>query len=276
MNQVGRIACAGVIALSVAAVSHAANLASDDAADVAYSGGWTNGSNGGSGFGAWVLSPTTPGPNSGHFIGSSTANGDGADDGNVGGLPTDGDINSSLGPVAWGMYANSGNTASAIRPFTGGPLDAGQTFSIDFDNGYIEPGGRVIVGLLDAFNSPIFQVGFIGGSANYFYLDAGGGGPTAVGYGDEGLNLSVTMTGSTNYTAVLTRRDGTSDTWSGTMSAAPEAFGALNVNSAGTGGGPPFDFFINNMSIVPEPSTIALAALGLIGVAVRYLRRRED
>lgn len=276
MNHVARIACAGVIALSMAAVSNAASLASDNAADSAYSGGWTNGSNGGSGFGAWILNPVTSGSFNGHFIGSSTLNGDGADNGTTGGVANDNDIDSSLRPVAWGLYANNGRNSLAFRPFTGGPLALDDTFSVDFDNGYIESGGSIVVGLYDPLLQPVFLVRFTGGNFVYEYIDASGTNSTSVQYGDEGLNLSVTMTGSTNYSATLTRRDGVSETWSGTMSAVPQYFGAINQNAAGNIGGPSYDLFINNMSVVPEPSTMALAALGVIGMAVRFLRRRED
>jgi hypothetical protein len=88
-----------ISALALASATWAANLASDDASDPAYSGGWTNGSNGGTGFGAWQLS--TFGTPAGHFIGNSTNNADGADDGLYNGTAGDSDINTgAIAPVA--------------------------------------------------------------------------------------------------------------------------------------------------------------------------------
>jgi hypothetical protein len=268
-----------ISALALASATWAANLASDDASDPAYSGGWTNGSNGGTGFGAWQL--LTVGTMSGHFIGDSTKNADGADDGNVNGKAKDNDINTFTGsgqPVAWGMYASeigfgsATNSATAIRPFTGGPLNSGQTFSIDFDNGYVNGKvGQIRLSLLDGNFNPVFSIFFIGGPSNYGYSDAFGSANTTIDYGDEGLRLEVTMTGPTNYLAKLTRFDGQSQTWTGSMSAAPEAFQAQTIWA---GSGPSFDLFINSMAIVPEPSTITLGALGTLGVALRAFRRR--
>lgn len=260
----------------ISASAQAANLAADNASDPAYSSGWLDGSNGGYGFGAWQLIPSTPGPLSGHFIGSSTGNGDGLDNGLSGGVANDNDIDTgTMIPVSWGMYANNGRNAVAYRPFTGGPLSVGQTFSVDFDNGWINSTpitGQIDIGLTDSANNVIFRVSFIGGALNYQYADAGGIFQlSTIPFGDEGFNLSVTMTGPFAYSATLTRRDGISTNWTGTLNAAPEGFVARNFTA---GSGSAHDLFINSMSIVPEPSTIALAALGVIGVAVRAFRRR--
>lgn len=260
----------------ISASAHAANLASDHAGDAAYSPlTWTNGSNGGYGFGPWNLAAT---PNAGHFMWTSVNNADQLDDGNVGGVANDNDIDTQdpLGQyVSWGMYAPAPSSATAIRPFTGTTpeLEPGQTFSVDFDTGFIAAGGRASVALLDGANNPILTVFFIGGAAAYEYSDATGTFSTGIGWGSEGLTLSVTI-GNTgfDYTATLTRRDGVSTNWTGVMNTVARGFGAqLSRNGPG---GAQFDFFINSMSIVPEPSTIALAALGVIGVAVRAFRRR--
>jgi hypothetical protein len=267
-----------ISALALASATWAANLASDDASDPAYSGGvWTNGSNGGFGFGPWQL--ITSGSDSGHYIGDSTNNGDGTDDGNINGTASDSDINTgTFRPVAWGMYAGVGlNSAQATRSFTGGALDYGQTFAINFDNGFIEFDGFIDLALLDAFSTPVLQVAFLGGGAQYFFADAGGGGLTGLDFGTEGLRLEVTMTGVTNYTATLTHFSFTNSvTWSGTMTAAPEAFRATIADAGGVGPGQAFNLYINSMEIVPEPSTIALGAIGVAGVALRALRRRNS
>lgn len=267
--------CIGAAACLFSSPARSANLAADAAWDAAYSGGWTNGSNGGYGFGAWIFSPPASHANAGYYIGSSVSNGNGIDDGNVGGVAGDGDIDTGpLTPVSWGLYGNNGASATAIRPFTGGGLNPGQTFSIDFDNGDVEAPGEIILAFLDELFNPLFQISFSGGGTFYDYIDAGGAGTSSVGFGDEGLTFSMAMTGPTNYTAQLVRRDGASDTWSGTLLGAPGVFVAIHDKGAGTNSGVRFDLFINNMEIVPEPSVSMLAAFGALGIVLRCLRRR--
>jgi hypothetical protein len=137
-----------------AAGAFAAAPAFDSAGDCAYDtsgGGWVSGDNGGFGFSPWIL----PGTSFGTFFiftGSAVINGDGLDDGlNYGAPPRaagDGDINvpSADGPKSWGLLADPTSVpslAEAIRPFAGPPLLAGETFSIDFDNGSNAPGAAV-------------------------------------------------------------------------------------------------------------------------------------
>ncbi|MCS6772325.1 MAG: hypothetical protein NZ740_09930 [Kiritimatiellae bacterium] len=262
---------------TMATVAHAANLAADDASDPAYSGGWGVGLNGGYGFGAWILVPPQPtnamSSSHGFYIGSSTANADGWDDASINGLHGDLDIDTGASsPAAWGMYANTFLSAFAIRPFTGGPLSSGQTFSVDFDNGYIQSGGEVSLGFLDADSNFVFRVYFTGGLTNYYSQDYFGILDTGLDYGDEGLNLTVVMTSATNYLATITRRDSSAAVFGGSMSGLPVAFGAVNQNA---GEGTRYDFFINSMSIVPEPSVVSMIAIGLSGLAVRILMRRK-
>lgn len=105
----------------------------------------------------------------------------------------------------------------------------------------------------------------------YDYIDAGGAFSTGMGFGDEGFTLTITMTGPTSYSASLDRFDGSNVVWSGTLFAAPEAFGVQNYSA---GPNPSDHLFINSMSIVPEPSVLALAAIGILGVAFRHICRR--
>src|SRR4051812_16511964 len=86
--------------------SFGASFALDDASDLAYDFGWSSGQNGGSGFQPWEL---TQGPtNSGFFTGSSSDNGN----------SPSGDID--VTGESWGLYANGGETASAVRRFSVG------------------------------------------------------------------------------------------------------------------------------------------------------------
>src|SRR4051794_16439236 len=95
--------------VSLACSLQAANTGFDNASNSPYEPGntWANGQNGGSGFAPWVLSTTSGnGALNGFFMGSSS--------GNAGG--SSGNINTA--GVSWGMYANSGQTAAAVRPLT--------------------------------------------------------------------------------------------------------------------------------------------------------------
>lgn len=258
-----------------------ANTAWDNASAYAYDDGWQTGDNGGFGWGAWTL--TTSGSNSGHFIGTSTANGNGLDDGIVGGVPNDWDIDTTTGPIpdqsgspdpnstghrSWGMYANSGEQANAYRDFLGGGMAVGQTFSMDFDNGYLQAGAAVGLGLQNAAGITLWEVYFAGGGTNYFNNDASGANATTVGYGDEGVNVTFTLTGSNAYTATLTRRDGVTQTINGNLiSNADQTIHHLRAFNANAGSGTPSNAYFN----IPEPTS---AMLGLLGTALLLRRRR--
>src|SRR5207237_6147779 len=95
--------------------------------------GWTDGTNGGTGWGSpWSIHT------GGTFAGSSATNG-------AGDLDGDGDINAphNANGRAWGMKATAatpttlGDGVSAQRMLNG-PLSVGQTFKIDFDNGTVD------------------------------------------------------------------------------------------------------------------------------------------
>ena len=113
--------------------------AQDTASDSAYDPpppGWNNGDNGGFGMGPWTLNPALNTPQNGFFVDDSTGN-----NGTSGDTNGDGDINTIPGPRAWGLYANSGQTASAVRDFNL-PFTPGSVFEIFMDNGDVQAGGR--------------------------------------------------------------------------------------------------------------------------------------
>src|SRR5580658_2452779 len=87
---------------------------------IPYSGIWSNGSQAGSGFGAWQLSQTTNGPSVFFYVNSSTQ----TDNGSV---PGNGSNDINTAGVAWGMTAVDGALAWATRPFPSA-LTSGQVF----------------------------------------------------------------------------------------------------------------------------------------------------
>lgn len=261
-----RIALAVILGGVLAATSsHAANEATDNASDVVYNDGWNAGDNGGTGFGAWTQSGSTNGSNGGYFVGSSTANGDG--DSNA-----DGDINTS--GEALGIYANGGQSVSAVRGFTGGALSVGQTFIISFDNGWLDTGSSDVLTLESSTGTDRLSFFFTGGNANYELFDNSGFVNTGIGFSDEGMTLAVTLTGADTYSVLITPLGGGSATnISGTLQNAGAPIDQVQVanNNAGSGGN--FDFYVNSLQVIPEPSTMALTGLGMLGLG--FLRRRR-
>ena len=255
------------VAVSVMAVSvvHAALPASDQASDAAYNSGWTNQSAGGTGWsGGWSLN--TSGASAGHFIGSSQNNGS-----------NDGNIDSS--GEAWGLWANSGNSASATRSFNG-LLTSGQSFSIDMDNGFLDDGAWVGFELSKGGEpgtfSP-FSFGFAGGGTNYTFTTGSFISTqtfnTGVPFTSAGLHVEFTQGSGTSFTLAITPNGGSTTVINGTDSGGIGIFPGqvtLYNNNAGSGG--TRDAFFNNLAVVPEPTSCALLAGAL---AVLLARRRK-
>jgi len=254
----------GFVAATVLAVMPVWLRAADPAYDsaAAYSA-WTDGSNNGFGFGAWSLSPSTNTSNAGFFIGSSTGNGDGDSNG-------DGDINTS--GKAFGLYANSGQVASAVRSFTGGALAIGQSFYIRMDNGFIDTGGTVGIGLQNSSGTNRIEFFFVGGDSSYKVNPVISSSVlTGVGFTDEGLRLQFEIKSSTGIQVTVRNHSGGSTLFDQLFTVASATditrFRLFNANA---GGGGARDAFFNEVA-VPEPSVATL----LVGFAALGGRRRR-
>jgi hypothetical protein len=257
----------GVCILSLGitvAVVDAAAPASDKASNSPYEPGntWVNAQNGGSGFGGWVL---TSGTNSGFFMGTS------------GNIDTAG--------VSWGMSASNGDTASAVRPFTGPSgarqLAVGQSISLAMDNGVIQTGGMVGFALDDGLGAPRFEFYYLGGdSVDSYKININGA--------QFNLNLPFTANGFSNITFTL----GASNAWSlsitengvaGTMNYSSTSFANLaasniaQINLFDINAGSGSSNFFNSLGInaVPEPSVMSLLAGSAILSGWRFIRRRR-
>jgi hypothetical protein len=154
-----------------------ATLAADAASNAAYASVWTNGANGGSGFGAWRLSASGTG---GHFVGSSTNNAGGS-----GGIDT--------GGRAWGLWASSGVT-EAIRPLAGGGLATGQVLRVAFDNGTVASGRSVGLAFRNAASNALWELmysGVTGGAATTNLAENFAGFTTTSGTTDRASSLDT-------------------------------------------------------------------------------------
>ncbi|HMO50027.1 MAG TPA: carbohydrate-binding protein [Kiritimatiellia bacterium] len=181
-----------------------------------YGGGWTTGSNQGTGFSPWTLES---GGQGGHFVG---ANG-------------------------WGFWSHEGGGYSAaVRPFPAA-MAAGQTFRVRMQNGWIwEAGGSVGVALRDTEGDEKWLLYFNGGATNYT-----GTNPTDIPWTDQGLDIAFTLTAANSYSVTITPvAGGSARTYTGSFTGSINNFRAWSANN---GTGDEFnsnrDYFVNNLMI---------------------------
>src|SRR5262249_45681172 len=101
---------------------------------------------------------------------------------------------------AWGIFGNGGGVGQAFRPFsTGSTLQVGWDFSIDVDNGFIDSGGTVGIGLQNASSQNLAEFFFVGGDSSYKVNSASGSNATGVGFTNQGLHLTFRLTSANSF-----------------------------------------------------------------------------
>lgn len=265
-------AMAATLALATCSIC-AASPASDNAADPAYNGGWVNGSNGGSGWGGgWILN----GAAARYSITSSTTNGNG-DNGNPGGgIAGDGDIDTA--GRAWGIAAGIGETNTAIRDF-GSPMGVSDVFRIRMDTGFIDNGGRDEFRLTSATNGIFLQLFFVGGASTYTLVDGAGTHDTGIPFTDEGLDITLRITGMTGngaylYNITVNILGGSGFTFANVMNVPAPNDQITRIALINQNAGPGADHILYfNGASVPEPSTLVLVSLAAIAALAASRRR---
>lgn len=232
--------------------SAASNVAFDTAGDSACNNGWTSGSNGGFGWnGGWAVQTSGP---------SSSATMEVVPD-----PASDGVLNSPAVPDgrAW-AFANT----IATRQFAS-PLAVGQEFSVQMDGG---ASGIAIMFTNPTRPTDYFYITSID-EGDYILWESYGsrGGPsiedTGVAAIDGPVAISLTESEAMGYVFKIQSLASPSDSASIDAGFPPVAAGEVEMagNSSAV-------MYMNNMTITPEPSTIALVGFAGIGL----LRRKRS
>jgi hypothetical protein len=166
-----------------------------------YGDTWSNGSNQGTGFGAWSLSA---GANSGSFIGNPSNNGMGT---------------SGIGTKAFGLFASGSAYMNASRPFSAA-MEVGDKFTFYWAINWDANGGGKGFDFKNG-STTIFTVLNSGSSA----ITAGGVTADA-NYGTTPMLVTLIRTSSTQYSFSMTSRSGGS-TYNATISSS-SAVNAVN------------------------------------------------
>jgi hypothetical protein len=200
----------------------ASPVAQDDAGQSAYTSGWTNGSNGGTGFGNWVFQTLTGDGNSsaGFYVATASDHPDLKD------AAKDG--------KAFGLYANGVNfeVASAFRPFST-PVATGQSVTVTWETdvfakkfdtdsdakgsvGITLRSGTDASSIEDYNKGARFEFGTYAGLADYQIYDGGDDHDSGVLFSGGTVKLKFTLTGPDTYDLeVTTLPDGKVKTLSG-------------------------------------------------------------
>ena len=151
----------------------------DSATNSTYDGGWVSGSNGGTGWGGgWLLSASSA--SAGHFVSAVGA------------------ANLSIAPRAWGLWANTGATAEAVRVFAS-PLMVGQTLGFLWDNNWVSAGSSVGFALQNAAGQSLFEFSFVGGEGNYRVNDDATGRLTRIPWSGSGWDIRFQRVADDDY-----------------------------------------------------------------------------
>ena len=230
------------VTLAVACVMVAgasfAQIAQDQASNYT---DWASNDNEGTGFGPWSLS-TSGDAGSGLF-------------------------GTAVGDPSFGLWSESGGNSTALRPFAEA-LNAGDEFSFNVGHTANIATGAEIGFTFWSDGAPVLTWKFVGGEAAWLMNDGGSDFGAGQDYAaDTSLAFSLTYEGGDFYSYTFGTGSGSNFEANNDLSAGIDAFSVFN---SGQGGGENIGF--DNIEIIPEPGTIALLALGILGLA--GLRRR--
>ena len=263
-----------LLLVGAASTAQADIIAQDDASDAVYSGGGNyNGLNGGTGFLPWIVTPAVSDNTSGAFIGDATKNAGGAQGAN--GV----NINSS-GAKSFSLYANDFYNGIATRPLATA-LAVGQTFSLDFDNGYVDNGATAGFQFGNASTGNGFYFYFQGGANNYRISDVSSTGAgrivdTPLGFTGSGLHADFTLTAPTQYKFTLRDINSSAAPYTTTGYIGSSSVDRIIISDYGAGGGTDHNVYANHLAVTtPAPSALLPMASGMFVLFGAIQRRKR-
>lgn len=244
--------------------ARSAALFTETAGNSFYDTGWDFSSSQPDNFG-WFTSTDVTAPGvAGRFLGDST---------NIAG-GSGGDINTA--GRSWGMFGQSGGTGTGISNAFGflkdgagndAALSVGQTLSLDLAVNFRN--GNKGVTMRDASETELFTFNIGGDDYNVLNASTGNGSIGNAYSNNTVFSIAMTQTSAGGGTWEITRSGGISDTDTGTYGGAISNF---HLFVGQTEGGSENDLMVNNVSVIPEPTSTALL-LGS-GLLVIFRRRR--
>lgn len=201
----------------------------DSAASEHYDSGWYDGQQSGTGWDeGWLL--TANGANAGFFVASSN------------------EWKNNLGARAWGLWANSDSTASAIRKFPD-TLHVGDVVSVRCDNNWIEGGKGIGIGFQNRFGQDLMEFYFIGGDAEYTLRDADGVRASGLGWRETGWAITFELTSTETYRFTF----GTNIYTGSFLDSSEEAVQQVRFWNFSSGGGSNYNFFVTDLIVTGQP-----------------------
>ncbi|MBZ0243897.1 MAG: hypothetical protein K8F24_11820, partial [Bacteroidales bacterium] len=201
-----------------------------------YGGNWTDGSNQGSGFGAWTMTSGTNGGSAGYFLGDPSGAG-------ISGMPD----------PSFALFANpkdNGNYVNADRVLVG-PLSIGSTLSFMWGVNWDSQGvGNKGINLYTSGISGIQIININMGSSAVITIN---GNPMFNNYGTNAMTLNFEYVSAGNLRVYATGRDGV-ETYDQTIAVAgaPDAF---RFYASGLDGGDQRQPYFNNLTITTNFSS---------------------
>jgi len=183
------------------------------------------------------------------------------------------------GAVSWGLWANTAATVGEVYPL-GGNLAVGGSVTITISLGNMDGGSVVGFGLQDSGGNNRFESYYVGGSTDAWKLWDGAQdditGPVTTWGSSSWSNstkqtIKFTLLPSNAYSLSFNNVDATN---TGMFLSASDISQVriFNYNAGSTAAN---NQYFNSLTVVPEPSALALIGIGLAGLGFRRLKNRS-